>query len=176
LPIFCRENPYVAISDITIYYDGQNYGTPWLINTEFSELTFKFENSYNCTDNPLDTNETQIGFVKFTVTPHHHNLKMSWDLDGLVEIVDSFFDLAGGWVAPAGKIDLFKPAILGASVEQVPDTCVAGLPRIFEQPEYFISELEKGVSYDILFAVTTRDELFNSDKMFYTLFIDFEKA
>jgi len=101
---------------------------------------------------------------------------MSWDLDGLVEIVDSFFDLAGGWVAPAGKIDLFKPAILGASVEQVPDTCVAGLPRIFEQPEYFISELEKGVSYDILFAVTTRDELFNSDKMFYTLFIDFEKA
>lgn len=79
-------------------------------------------------------------------------------------------------LAPTGKIDLFKPAILGTSVEQIPDTCVAGLPRILEQPEYFISYLEKGVSYDILFAVTTRDELFNSDKMFYTLFIEYEKA
>jgi hypothetical protein len=166
----------VDISNVTIEYEGQVSGNPWTINTEYTELTFEFENSFNCTDNPADTNVSQSGYVKFTVTPHHHDVAMSWDIDGLVEVVDSGFDISTGYVAPIGKIDFDKPYFFAESVEQVDDpTCLAGLPKFTFDEENFISVLEKGKSYDIYFGVDTIDRLFNSDKMFYTLSIDYTK-
>lgn len=172
----CRPNPLVDISNVTIVFNGQVSGSPWIINTEYTELTFAFENSFNCTDNPADTDEPQSGYVKFTVTPHHHTVGMSWDVDGLVEIVDDEFDTAYGYVAPIGQIDPLKPYFYAESVQQVDDpTCVASLPKFTFDPQNFISTLEKGKSYDILFGVDTVDEFFNSDKMFYTLNIDYTK-
>jgi len=174
----------VEISNVTIDFQGQVIGSPWTINTEFTTLTFAFENSFNCTNNPVDSNEPQSGFVKFTVTPHHHNVTMNWEVDGAVEIVQTGFDTSTGIVAPIGEIDPFKPYFVGRSVTQVTylptqgddRTCSAGLPRFIFDGENFIRLLEKGKSYDIFFGVDSVDELYNSNKMFYTLTIEYTKA
>jgi hypothetical protein len=172
----CRPNPLVDISNVTIEYEGQVSGSPWTINTEFTELTFAFENTFSCTNNANDTDEQQSGTVKFTVTPHHHDVAMSWDVDGLVEVVASDYDISVGYVAPIGKIDFNKPYFFGASVQQVDDeTCLASLPNFTFDDKNFISVLEKGKSYDIFFGADTLDGAFNSDKMFYTLSIDYTK-
>lgn len=172
----CRPNPLVDISNVTIEYEGQVSGSPWTINTEYTEFSFAFENSFNCTDNPADTDEQQFGFVKFTVTPHHHDVAMSWDVDGLVEVVRDDYDVSAGFVAPIGKLDFNKPYFFAESVEQVEDpTCLASLPKYTFNEENFISVLEKGKSYDIFFGVDSVDKFYNSDKMFYALSIDYTK-
>ena len=151
-------------------------GSPWTINTEYTEFSFAFENSFNCTDNPADTDERQFGFVKFTVTPHHHDVAMSWDVDGLVEVVESGYDISVGYVAPIGKIDFNKPYFVGESVDQVDDdTCLASLPNFTFDDKNFISVLEKGKSYDIFFGVDSVDKFYNSYKMFYALSIEYTK-
>ena len=55
------------------------------------------------------------------------------------------------------------------------DTCLASLPNFTFDDKNFISVLEKGKSYYIFFGVDTLDEFVNSDKMFYTLSIDYTK-
>ena len=102
---------------------------------------------------------------------------MNWEVDGAVEIVNTGLDTSTGIVAPIGELSFSKPYFVGRSVAQVGDrTCSAGLPRFTFDGENFIRLLEKGKSYDIFFAVDSIDELYNSDKMFYTLNIEYTKA
>lgn len=168
----------MEISNVTIEFSGQVNGNLWTINTPFTEFTFKFEDGKNCSGNPNDTDEAQIGLVAFSVTPHGSNdVKMSWDLDGLVEDADEGYDLFDGFVYENQDNVGFQPAIIAFPVANPESSvCSTGIPLVIEEPKNFIPILKSGTLYDLVFVVNSIDEFANTKDMFYNLKINYAIA